>query len=197
VLKFKNKFGSLRVKMQTFGVEYNVNERRLFTDSSKRSLKAALLHNGNNCTSMPIGHSAHLKESYENLELVLTKIGHSAHDWMIYGVLKMLRMLLDQHAGCTKCTCFMYEWDSTARSQHWEHIHWTPRTSPEPGSKNILRKGPFDPKELLLSTLHIQLGIMKQSVKYLPNTGNCFKHLCKNIPHLSEAKLNRMRFRWS
>jgi hypothetical protein len=31
---------------------------------------------------------------------------------------------------------------------------------------------------------------MKQFVKALPKTGNCFKYLCKTFPHLSEAKLN-------
>jgi hypothetical protein len=30
---------------------------------------------------------------------------------------------------------------------------------------------------------------MKQFVKALPKTGNCFKYLCKKFPHLSEAKL--------
>jgi hypothetical protein len=66
--------------MQKFGVEYKVNEWRLFIDSSKRSLKAVLLHNGNNYASLSIGHSVHLKETYENLELVLTKIGYTDHD---------------------------------------------------------------------------------------------------------------------
>jgi hypothetical protein len=102
--------------MQKFGVEYKVNEWRLFIDSSKRSLKAILLHSGNNYASLPIGHSAHLKESYENRELVLAKIGYSAHDWMICGDLKVLCMLLDQQAVYTKYPCFMCEWDSRARS---------------------------------------------------------------------------------
>jgi hypothetical protein len=30
---------------------------------------------------------------------------------------------------------------------------------------------------------------MKQCVKALPKTGNCFKYLCKMFPHLSKAKL--------
>jgi hypothetical protein len=30
---------------------------------------------------------------------------------------------------------------------------------------------------------------MKQFVKTLAKTGNCFKYLCKTFPHLSEAKL--------
>jgi hypothetical protein len=122
------------------GVEHKVNEWRLFIDSSKRNLKAVLLHNGNNYASLPIDHSVHLQESYENLELVLTKIGYTAHDWMICGDLKVLCMLLGQQAGYTKYPCFMCEWNSRARCQHWEQKHWTPTTSLEPGSKNILRK---------------------------------------------------------
>jgi hypothetical protein len=65
---------------QKFGVEYKVNKWRLFIDSSKRSLKAVLLHNGKNYASLPIGHSVHPKGRYENLELVLTKTGYTAHD---------------------------------------------------------------------------------------------------------------------
>jgi hypothetical protein len=45
--------------MQKFGVQYKINEWRHFIDSSKRSLKAVLLHNGN-YASLPIGHSVYL-----------------------------------------------------------------------------------------------------------------------------------------
>jgi hypothetical protein len=41
----------------------------------------------------------------------------------------------------------------------------------------------------MLPPLHIKLGIMEQFIKALLKTGNCFKYLCKNFPHLSEAKL--------
>jgi hypothetical protein len=101
--------------MQKFGIEYKVNEWRLFIDSSKRSLEAVLLHSGNNYVSLPIGHSVHLKK-YENLELALTKTGHTAHEWMICGDLKVLCLLLGQQAGYTKYLCFMCKWDNIARS---------------------------------------------------------------------------------
>jgi hypothetical protein len=58
----------------------------------------------------------------------------------------------------------------------------------ERGNKNILLKSLVDPKKML-PPLCIKLGIMKQFIKGLPKTGNCFKYLCKNFPHLSEAKL--------
>jgi hypothetical protein len=95
--------------MQKLGVDYKVNEWRLSIDSSKRNLTAVLLLNGNNCASLPIGHSIYLKESCNNLELVLTKIGNAAHDWTICGALKVLCMLLGQQAGYTKYPCFMFE----------------------------------------------------------------------------------------
>jgi hypothetical protein len=47
--------------MQKFGVQFEANEWRLFIHSSKRSLKAVLLHYGNNYVSLPIGHYLHLK----------------------------------------------------------------------------------------------------------------------------------------
>jgi hypothetical protein len=55
--------------MEKFNIEYDVNEWRLFIDSSK-SLKVVLLHIGSKYASVPVGHSVHLKESYENMALV-------------------------------------------------------------------------------------------------------------------------------
>jgi hypothetical protein len=125
--------------MQKFGVEYKVNEWRLFVDSSKRSLKAVLLHNGNNYASLPTGHSVHLQESFDNLKLVLTKIGYTAHDGMICGDLKVC-MFLGYQVGYTKYPCCMCDWDSRARSQSCEEKHWTSRISLVPECKNILCK---------------------------------------------------------
>ena len=46
---------------------YNPEEWRLFLDSSKRSLKCVLLHNGNVFGAVPIGYSVHLKETYDEI----------------------------------------------------------------------------------------------------------------------------------
>ena len=53
--------------MQTLNIYHNPLNRRLFTDLSKLSLKAVLLHNGNTLPSIPVGHSVNNKESYENI----------------------------------------------------------------------------------------------------------------------------------
>jgi len=49
--------------MQTLNINCNPLDLRLFIDSSKLSIKAVLLHNGNTLPSIPVGHTAHNKES--------------------------------------------------------------------------------------------------------------------------------------
>ncbi|KAL4113048.1 hypothetical protein QTP88_016749 [Uroleucon formosanum] len=71
-------------------IEYNKNEWRLFIDSSKRSLKGVLLHNGNFLASVPVTHSVYLKETYDNLKFVLEKMKYLEHKWSICGDLKII-----------------------------------------------------------------------------------------------------------
>ena len=87
---------------QAMGCEYNLTEWRLFIDNCKSSLKCVLLHNGNKYASIPIGHSVHLKETYQNMKMLLTKIKYDEHKWMVCGDLKVLSILLGQQEGYTK-----------------------------------------------------------------------------------------------
>jgi hypothetical protein len=98
--------------------EYDPSTWRLFIDSSKRSLKAVLLHNSNLLASIPLAHSTNLPESYETLKLVLEEIKYHEHEWQIYGDLKIIGLLLGLQRGYTKCLCFLCEWDSRARNKH-------------------------------------------------------------------------------
>ena len=51
---------------QEIGIVYSASDWRLFIDSSKQSLKAVLLHNGNVYPSIPIAHSVRMKEDRES-----------------------------------------------------------------------------------------------------------------------------------
>jgi hypothetical protein len=65
----------IRNLLHQFGEkEYSPSTWRLFIDSSKRSLKAVLLHNSNVLASIPTAHSTKLSESCETLKLVLEKL---------------------------------------------------------------------------------------------------------------------------
>jgi hypothetical protein len=48
--------------MEALGHENNPYQCRLFTDSSKVSLKAVLFHNGNRFFFVPLAHAANMKE---------------------------------------------------------------------------------------------------------------------------------------
>ncbi|KAI6654433.1 hypothetical protein LOD99_829 [Oopsacas minuta] len=115
---------------------YNPSDWRLFTDSSKRSLKCALLHNGNIFGSIPIGYSVKHKEEYNNVKEILEIINYSAHDWVICVDLKMVNFLLGQQSGFTNYPCFLCYWDSRDRNQHWIRDKWPPRECLKVGDKN-------------------------------------------------------------
>lgn len=68
---------------------YDKNEWRLFIDGSKYSLKAALLHNGNEKPSIPIVHAVNTKESYVTMNEILKRIKYDEHKWKICGDLKV------------------------------------------------------------------------------------------------------------
>lgn len=89
---------------------YKDDEWRLFIDSSTRSLKAVLLHIGNILAPIPIAHSTKLKETYENLGIVLDQIKYSD--------LKIATLLLGQQSGFTKYPCCLCLWDSRDRKNH-------------------------------------------------------------------------------
>jgi len=76
--------------MQTLNINHNPLDWRLFIDSSKLSLKAVLLHNGNTLPSFPVGHSVHNKESYENMKILMETINYDKFKWQICGDLKLI-----------------------------------------------------------------------------------------------------------
>lgn len=80
--------------MRELGDCHDPKEWRLFIDSSKLSLKAVLLHNGNVKPSTPIAYGAHMKETYDNMKILLSKIRYEQHSWNICGDLKVIALLL-------------------------------------------------------------------------------------------------------
>lgn len=174
----------------TLGVQYNPADWRFFVDSSLRSMKGVLLHNGNLLSSLPLAYSVDLKETYNNLKLMLDKIEYGKHSWTACGDFKVLTILLGQQSGFTKYPCFLCEWDSRARSEHWERKHWPLRTNLLPGEKNVLSETLISRKKVLLPPLHIKLGLMKQFVTSLSNESNIpLLYLQNKFPNKSDVKL--------
>ena len=164
---------------------YKDEEWRLFIDSSNRSLKAVLLHNSNHYASVPIVHSTTMKETYDNLKIILQKIQYDKPKWCICGDLKVSGILLGQQSGLTKTPCFLCLWDSRDRVKHYKNHKWPERKN------NVIATPLVDPKEVLISPLHIKLGVMKQFVKALDKDGKCLKFMERKFPRKSYAKLKK------
>ena len=88
--------------MQTLSINHNSLDWRLFIDSSNLSLKSDLLHNGNTLPSIPVDHSVHNKESYENMKILMEVINYDKFKWQICGDLKVIALLLGLQQGFTK-----------------------------------------------------------------------------------------------
>jgi len=67
-------------------------------DSSKISLEAVLLHNGNKFPSVPLAHTLRVKETYENVRVLLQKIRYK-NIGGIYLLAKVIAMLVVKQGG--------------------------------------------------------------------------------------------------
>ena len=59
--------------MDVLDFEHKTTEWRLFIDFSKTSLQAVILHDGNKFTSVPLSYATNMKETYENLKILLER----------------------------------------------------------------------------------------------------------------------------
>ena len=121
--------------MQALNINHNPLDWRLFIDSSKLSLKAVLLHNGNTLPSIPGGHSMH-NESHENM-ILMEGFNYDKFKWQICGDLKVIALLLGLQQGFTKYCCFICERNSRVRSLQYSRTDWPARKSLEPGIMNV------------------------------------------------------------
>ena len=131
---------------------------RLFQANSQ----GVLLNNGNKYPSIPIAHSVHLKESYDNMELLSEAIKYSEYQWSLCGDLKVIGLLMGMQAGFTKYCCFLCLWDSRAVSQHYKQ-----KDTFAPGEHSLKENPLVDMNKVLLPPLHIKLGLMKNFLKAL------------------------------
>jgi len=104
--------------------EYNPDQWHLFIDSSKVSLKVVLLHNENRFPSVPLAHAANMKESYERMKLFLGKFKYDEFMWKLCGDLKVAALLLRMQLGYTKYCCFLCEWYSQDKKNHYANKLW-------------------------------------------------------------------------
>lgn len=175
--------------MKELGHEHDPVEWRLFIDSSKASLKAVLLHNGNQNPSVPIATAVGMKETYDSMKILLKLTNYAYHNWSICGDLKVIGLLLGMQLGYTKHMCFLCLWNSRDDANHYKVKVWLPRTDFTPGKFNVQHVPLVQPEKVFLPPLHIKLGLIKNFVKAMNNQGEGFLYLKQKFTGLSDEKI--------
>ena len=177
--------------MESMDQQYEASEWRLFVDSNKTSLKAVLLHNGNQKPSVPVAYSIKTKETYEAMRHLLSCIDYEKHKWHICADLKVVGLFLGLQLGYTKYLCFLCLWNSGANEQHYNTVEWSVRDNFIPGNFNVQHDPLVEPGKIFLPPLHIKLGLIKNFVKAMDKQGDGFKHICELFSYKSDAKLKQ------
>lgn len=175
--------------MEAMSIQYNATEWRLFIDSSKSSLKGVLLHNGNIYSSVPVTYSTETKETYASMKILLAKTKYEDHKWQICGDLKVVALVRGMQTGYTKFMCFLCCWDSRAKNKHYIQSLWPARGESVVGERNVTATPLVEADKILLSPLHIKLGLVKNFVKSIDKDSDAIKYLKTIFPHLSDAKM--------
>ena len=168
--------------MQTLNINHIPLDWRLFIDSFKLSLKAVLLHNGNTLTSIPVGHSVHNKESYQNMKILMGVINYDKFKWQICGDLKVIALILGLQQRFTKYCYFICEWDSRARSLLYSRKDWPTRISLELGIMNVENQPIVELSKILLPSMHLELGLDEKFCKGHKPRRSCLYLLTRKVP---------------
>ena len=120
------------------------------------------------------------------MELLLEAIKYSEYQWSLCGDLKVIGLLMSMQASFTMYCCFLCLWDSRAVSQHYEQKDWGSRSTFIPGEHSLKENPLVDMNKVLLSPLHIKLGLMKNFLTALLPSNTCL--LCSQVLVLLSSK---------
>ena len=148
-----------------------------------------LLYNRNKYPSLPLAHSVHLKEDYNNIKTLLDALKYDEYGWKVIGDFKMVAFLMGLQGGFTKFLCYLCIRDSRDTKAHYHRRDWPQRTEFSVMRNNVKWEPLVDPRKVLMPPLHIKLDLMKQLVTALYKESAAFKYLQDFVPKLSEAKV--------
>jgi hypothetical protein len=84
------------------------------------------------------------------MKLLLRKIKCDEFRWKLCVDLKAVALLPGMQLRYTKYCCFLCEWDSRDKKNHYVNKLWPKRTSLTPGEKNVVIPPPVLPEKIFL-----------------------------------------------
>lgn len=175
--------------MSEMEVVFDVDDWRLFINSSKTSLKAVLLEKTNTKPAVPIAYSTEMKECYETLKIVLQKIKYANYQFRICCDLKVVNILSGLKGGYCKHMCFICDWDSRFRGDQYAFSGWKDRSQSKNSQGSIINEPLVPRNKILLPPLHIKLGIVKKFIETVVKREQVYDSLKCIFPKISDRKL--------
>ena len=123
------------------------------------------------------------------MKILMEAINNDKFKWQICGDLKVIALLLGLQQRFTKYCYFFCEWDSRARSVRYSRKDWPVKKFLEPGIMNVENQPLVELSKILLPSMHLELGLMKNFVKAMNQEEAAFTYLREKFPRLIEAKL--------
>ena len=107
-----------------------------------------------------------MKEIYKSMKLLLGKIKYDDFKWKLCGDLKIVALLLKMQLRYTKYCCFLCEWDSQDKKNHYVNKLWPEQISVTPRENNVVNPPIVLLEKIFLPPLHIKLRLMKDCEMY-------------------------------
>jgi len=96
--------------------------------------------------------------------------------------------------GYTKYCCFLCEWNSRDKKNHYVNKLWPTRTSLTPGEKNVVNLPLVLPEKIYLPPLVHKVGPHGNFVKGIDKCSRGFDYLRNHFPSVSDAKIKEGLF---
>ena len=112
-----------------------------------------------------------MKETHNSMDHLLSAINYQEHKWLICGDLKVIGLVIGLQNGYTKYPCFLCLGDSQADDQHYVRQEWPLRQGLRPRLHNIQFHFLVEPNKILVPSLYIKLGVMKNFMKAIDMEG--------------------------
>ena len=116
------------------------------------------------------------------MKILIEAINYDKFKWQICGDLKVIVLLLGLQQGFTKYCCFICDWGSRFRCLHYSRKDRLARKSLEPGIMNVEKQPLVEPSKILLPSMHLKLGLMKNFVKDMNQGEAAFTYLRGKVP---------------
>ena len=117
----------------------------------------------------------HLEKINTNVKTLVIALEYDQFNWQVIRDFRMVAFLVGLQGGLTKFPCYLCHWNSRNTTAHCHRRICPKRIEYSVGYSNIKRDPLIDLIKILLPSLHINLGFIKQFVTRIQTHSSHYK----------------------